>query len=78
MGAVLLIAMWILLKIKTSKQDIFGIERIGKVYSYVSGVLEIISVFLWIILAARTLLSVPHNYRLSSKSDLVIGVQIVL
>ena len=82
-GAVLLIlmisylAMWILLKIKTSKQDIFGIEMIGKVYSYVSGVLEIISAFLWIILSARTLLSVPHNYRLSSKSDLVIGVQIV-
>ena len=42
-GAVLLIvmipylAMWILLKIKTSKQDIPGMEKIGKVYSYVSG-----------------------------------------
>ena len=34
--------MWILLKIKTSKQDIPGIERIGKVYSYVLGSLEII------------------------------------
>ena len=34
--------MWILLKIKSSKQNIPGIERIGKVYSYVSGTLEII------------------------------------
>ena len=34
--------MWILLKIKTSKQDIPGIEKIGTVYSYVSGSLEII------------------------------------
>ena len=49
-GGVLLIlaipylAMWILLKIKTSKQDIPGIEKIGKVYSYVSGSLEITQV----------------------------------
>ena len=47
-GGVLLILMipytimWILLKIKTNKQDIPGIEKIGKVYSYVSGSLEII------------------------------------
>ena len=34
--------MWIFLKIKTNKQDIPGIEKIGTVYSYVSGVLEII------------------------------------
>jgi len=34
--------MWILLKIKSSKQNIPGIERIGIVYSYVSGTLEII------------------------------------
>jgi len=34
--------MWILLKIKSSKRNIPGIERIGKVYSYVSGTLEII------------------------------------
>jgi len=34
--------MWILLKIKSSKQNIPGIERIGRVYSYVSGTLEII------------------------------------
>ena len=37
-----LMAMWILLKLKTRKQDIHGIENIGKVYSYVSGSLEII------------------------------------
>ena len=47
-GGVLLILMipnlimWILLKIKSSKQNIPGIERIGKVYSIVSGTLEII------------------------------------
>jgi len=48
-GGVLLILMipylimWIILKIKTSEQDITGIERIGKVYTYVSGSLEIIA-----------------------------------
>ena len=48
-GAALLIlivpylAMWILLKVKTSKQDILGIEQIGRVYSYVSGSLEILA-----------------------------------
>jgi len=34
--------MWILLKIYSSKQNIPGIEGIGKVYSYVFGVLDII------------------------------------
>ena len=33
--------LWILLKIKTSKQDVPGIEKIGKMYSYFSGSLEI-------------------------------------
>ena len=48
-GAVILILvipyliMWILLKIKTSKKDIPGIEKIGKIYTYVSGSLEIIA-----------------------------------
>ena len=41
--------MWILLKIKTSKQDIPGIEKIGTVYSYVSGSLEIIGAIAGII-----------------------------
>ena len=35
------IIMWIFLKIKTNKQEINGIEKIGKVYSYVCGSLEI-------------------------------------
>jgi len=62
-GAVLLIimipylAMWILLKIKTNKKDIPGIERIGKVYSYVSGSLEIITMIAWIIYSAWGLAS---------------------
>ena len=34
--------MWILLMIKSNKQDITGIEKIGKVYSYGGGSLEII------------------------------------
>ena len=41
--------MWILLMIKTKKQDILGLERIGKVYSYVSGSLEIIGAIAQII-----------------------------
>ena len=57
-GGVLLILlipyliMWIILKIKTSEQDITGIERIGKFYTYVSGSLEIIGMI------ARILLSI--------------------
>ena len=41
--------MWILLKIKTSKLDIPGIEKIGTVYIYVSGSLEIIGAIAGII-----------------------------
>ena len=47
-GAVILIftmlylAMWIQLKIKTSKRDVPGIEKIGDIYSFVTGVQEII------------------------------------
>jgi len=36
------LTMWILLMIKSSKQDIPGIEKIGKIYTYFSGSLEII------------------------------------
>ena len=56
MGGVLIILMipclvlWILLKIKTSKKDIPGIERIGKVYSYVSGSLEIIVMIMTLVI----------------------------
>ena len=38
----LTLPMWILLKIKTANKDIFGIEKILTIYSYVSGALEII------------------------------------
>ena len=41
--------MWIFLKIKTSKQDILSIEKIGKVYSYLVGSLEIIGMITQII-----------------------------
>lgn len=51
--------MWILLKIKTNKQDIPGIEKIGKVYSYVSGSLEIIGTIALIIFSIIGLLG-PH------------------
>ena len=39
----LYLAMWISLKKKTNKRDIASIERIGKIYSYMSGALEIIA-----------------------------------
>lgn len=48
--------MWILLKIKTNKQDIPGIEKIGKVYSYVSGSLEIIGTIVLIVFSIIGLL----------------------
>merc|ERR1712137_971083 len=78
-GAVLLIvmipylAMWILLKIKTktNKQDIPGIERIGKVYSYVSGSLEIIAMISRIIYSAWILASASSFPR---SSDIGIGM----
>ena len=41
--------LWILLMIKTSQQDIPGIEKIGKVYTNVSGSLEIIGLIALII-----------------------------
>jgi len=80
-GAVLLIvmipylAMWILLKIKTktNKQDIPGIERIGKVYSYVSGSLEIIAMISRIIYSAWILASASSFPR---SSDIGIGIGI--
>jgi len=79
-GAVLLtvmipyLAMWILLKIKTSKQDIPGMERIGKVYSYVSGSLEIIAMIAWIIISAWTLAILTRSYY---RTDLNVGIQSV-
>lgn len=46
------LAMWILLIIKTRKQDILGIEQIGKIYSYVSGTLEIMGAIAGIVESA--------------------------
>ena len=46
------LVLWITLKKKTSKQDIPGIARIGKVYSYVSGSMEIIVVIVRILLSS--------------------------
>merc|ERR1712226_1341955 len=66
--------MWILLKIKTSKQDIHGIEKIGKVYSYVSGSLEIIAMIARIIISVKTLAAVSSFL---GSSDLLIGIQSV-
>merc|ERR1712179_522706 len=80
LGAVLLIimipylAMWILLKIKTSKQDIHGIEKIGKVYSHVSGSLEIIAMIARIIISVKTLAAVSSFL---GSSGLLIGIQSV-
>ena len=39
------LTMWILLKVKTNRRDITSIERIGKIYCYVSSVLEIMAMF---------------------------------
>ena len=58
---ILYIIMWILLKIKTSKQDIHGIEKIGKVYSYVSGSLEIIGAIALIIYSSFALEAVERS-----------------
>ena len=49
--------MWILLKKKNSKQDIPGIEKIGKIYTYVSGSLEIIWAIVWIIFSILDVLN---------------------
>ena len=54
------IILWILLKIKTSKQDIHGIERIGKVYSYLSGSLEVIGEIALIIFSIFGIVGFKH------------------
>ena len=56
------IIMWTLLKIKTSKQDIPGIEKIGKIYSYVSGSLEIIGAIAVLIVFSIALHSIRNQY----------------
>ena len=75
LGAVLFIlmitylVMWIILKIITNKQDIPGMEKIGKVYSYVSGSLEILTMIAWIIYSAVNLGS--------GRGVILIGIQSV-
>ena len=84
-GAVILIIMipylimWILLKIKTNKKDIPGIEKIGKVYSYVSGSLEIIAMMIRIIFSALALLVLLYQegYDQGDYYYLPIAIQIV-
>jgi len=49
--------MWILLMIKSRKQDIPGIEKIGKIYTYFSGSLEIIVPIALIIISILNLQS---------------------
>ena len=77
--------MWILLKIRTSKKNIPGIECIGKVYSYLSGSMEIIASISEIISAASTVElykisfdstgTLPESSELSL--DLLIGQQYI-
>ena len=54
--------MWILLRIKTRKQDIPGIEKIGKIYTYVSGFLEIIWAIAWIFFSIPNVIN-SYYYR---------------
>lgn len=56
----LYLAMWIFLMIKTRKQDITGIERIGKLYIYVSGFLEIIGMIFYMGLFIIDITIVAH------------------
>ena len=69
-GGVLLIfmilnlIMWSVLKIKTSKQDVPGIEKIAKVYTYLSGSLDIMTVSGRIMLSIMWLTSIHPFYGL--------------
>ena len=70
--------MWILLKNKTSKQNISGIEKIGEIYSYVSGSLEIIAEITLIIFAFRILLTPFGELVIGQIIGLIIGLAIHL
>ena len=81
-GAVTLIlimpylAMWIQLKIKTSKQDIHGMEKIGKIYSYVTGSLEIIGMIVYFGMGIVSL--VNHLHRLSADDEIVKFIALIV
>ena len=88
-GAVTLIliipvlAMWILLKIKTNKQDIPGMEKIGKVYSYVSGSFEIIGMIVYIGLETDMIVAMVSTLVRSGSGQrssiyIILGFKIVL
>ena len=84
-GAVTLIliipflAMWILLKIKTKNQDIPGIEKIGKVYTYVSGCLEIIGMIVFIgLVAIVSILDRSGSGHGNSFTNIILGFMIGL
>ena len=73
------LAMWILLKIKTKKQDISGIEKIGKVYSYVSGSLEIIGIIVFIgLVAIVSILDRSDSGNGNSFTNIIFGFMIGL
>ena len=81
-GAVILIynmlclVMWFQLKIKTNKQDIHGMEKIGKIYSYVTGSLEIIGMIVYIGMGISKIISlVNHLHRHSTA--VAFGLEIV-
>ena len=77
-GAVILVfkiiylAMWINLKIKTSKKDFDGIEKIGKIYLYKTGILEIIG------FSARIALSIGEGEEQAELIGNIIGATIIL
>ena len=54
--------MWILLMIKTRKQDIPGIEKIAEIYTYISGTLEIMVAITLIIFSILDMCT-PYYYR---------------
>ena len=76
---ILYLVMWILLKIITNKQDIPGMEKIGKVYSYVSGCVEILAMIAWIIHSAWSLYFYHSWFSNANRDvpDFLIGIQSV-
>ena len=73
--------MWILLKIMTKKQDVPAIERIGKVYSYVSSSFEIIAMIIQIIFSALAVkklssidvTSIPASFIAANNVSIALG-----
>ena len=74
------LAMWILLKNKTNNQDIPGIEKIGKIYRYVSGSLEIIGSIVYIGMGIVALVSIlsRSGYKILTSAYIILGFKIGL